>query len=202
MCNLLPWRFLCSVTVSLGIIVFIVSITFYREDTSVTIFSLISHTVSITGLLVFGFVKFNLWRWIWRFFPVLNSLVFPDIEGSYEGELISTHGNGTVVKDVKLFIKQTLLNLTIVLETPDLKSTSTIAQMKVNDSGIKTFGLFYLYNAIARNNLRLTQPSHIGGAELEIVLGKEIELIGRYFNDPARPTSGEMKFLRFKKTIS
>lgn len=201
MCNLLPWRFVCSVTVILGIITFLFMLFIYPADPQPE-WGLITKAAGITAFIMGAFVQLNLWRVIWAVLPILNRKVFPDIHGMYEGTLKSDYNGGTTVNNVSVTIRQRLTGITVILKTDDMTSISTIAQIVAQDIGVKAFQLFYLYQGISRNNIRVAQPPHSGGGELDIKLGKVLELTGRYFNDPSRATSGEITLVRKSKEIS
>src|SRR5215203_891812 len=60
---------------------------FYGEH--VQTIKLITFSASAVGLVVVGLANLS-WRWFWREIPWLQSHVFPDLNGIWEGKLSST----------------------------------------------------------------------------------------------------------------
>ena len=159
-------------------------------------------SVTIAVFLLTIINSAGLWRWLWCINPGwFNKHLFPDLQGTYEGTLISHWEGGTEIPGAKLIIKQSLLHIKVKQVTDESYSFSKIADIVHFDRDINLFKLFYIYLNEPRDSVRDRSLPHVGAADLSIhIRGKEISLEGRYFNDPKiRTTTGEMDFTRVSK---
>ncbi len=134
-------------------------------------------------ILFFFFWIFN--NYIWKLPWVRKILDTPNINGRFEGKLVSTftetkEQNGTY--PIAIEIKQTLTSICVYLYTERSCSYSVIASVCKNNNG--NYELVYLYqNKTAAMNTDADMRDHHGCAYLEIFQdGKS--LIGNYFNNP------------------
>lgn len=156
-------------------------------------------SVTIAVVLLTAINSMGLWRSLWRINPKwFNRNIFPDIQGTYSGKLISSYNGGTEIPDASLIVKQSLLYIKVKQVTGESHSFSKIADIVHFDRDMNMFKLYYIYLNEPRDSVRDRSLPHIGAADLSIILdGKDISLEGRYFNDPkSRATTGEMQFTR------
>lgn len=131
------------------------------------------------------------WRFIWKFFPKLNDILFPDINGTWNVEIHWSWNNKTGIKKGKLYIKQDFIKINMELITDESESETLTVQPKKNpESG--RLHLFYIYRNIPKNSEHKIQP-HIGTAILKSDPEKSSLLEGNYFTD--RNTKGVFKLL-------
>lgn len=159
-------------------------------------------SVTVAVLLLTLINSLGLWRIFWRLCPGwFNRRIFPDLQGTYEGTLISNWNGGTEIPGAKLIIRQTLLHIKVKQITGESYSFSKIADIVHFDRDVNLFKLFYIYFNEPRDSVRDRSLPHIGAADLSInIRGREISLEGRYFNDPKiRATTGEMRFTRVSR---
>jgi hypothetical protein len=159
-------------------------------------------SVTIAVLLLTVINSLGLWRVFWWLCPGwFNRRIFPDLQGTYEGTLISNWNGGTEIPGAKLIVRQTLLHIKVKQITGESQSFSKIADIVHFDRDVNLFKLFYIYFNEPRDLVRDHSLPHVGAADLSIcVRGKGISLEGRYFNDPKiRTTTGEMHFTRVSR---
>ncbi len=155
--------------------------------------------VTIAVVLLTAINSMGLWRCIWRIKPSwFNKNIFPDIQGTYTGKLISSYNGGTEIPDASLIVKQSLLHIKVKQVTGESYSFSKIADIVHFDRDMNIFKLYYIYLNEPKDSVRDRSLPHIGAADLSITIrGKDVGLEGRYFNDPkSRATAGEMHFKR------
>jgi hypothetical protein len=94
--------------------------------------------VSLTGLFYFG------WRHLWRWIPILNRILFPDIGGEWNIEIHwRRQGNGGVVK-AEATLKQDFLRVSMEVRSSDSDSQTLIAQPKKDSESGRPL-LYYVY---------------------------------------------------------
>lgn len=151
----------------------------------------------------FFFFVFSKWLWKWRFLQ--DWLVpFPNLNGVWEGELVSTWvnpatGNGIAPIPARLTIRQTFTSISCVIQTGEMKSHSFCASFHLlPDSQIKR--LVYTYASDPKPTVQDRSNRHYGTAMLDILLDeKKKTLHGGYWSD--RKTTGEMS-LEWKAKVS
>ena len=136
-----------------------------------------------------------MWRKLWRWFPALNQLVFPDLNGVWPGHLRSTYidpATGQQIAPIAttVTIRQSLFRLSVKLKTGESTSYSTREFLEAfRDEG--RFRLWYSYNNDPKAQVQHRSSPHEGVAYLETV-GAPMSgrLEGRYYT--ARKTTGDM----------
>lgn len=135
------------------------------------------------GLLLAAFWLFN--KEIWKFYPIKKLLGVQNLNGRYEGELMSTHTenneqNGTY--KIAIEIKQSLTSISVFLYTERSCSYSIIASIGSNSND--NYELMYIYqNQTSAMNTDADMRDHKGVAFLEIFENGK-KLTGSYFNNP------------------
>lgn len=134
------------------------------------------------------------WRYLWKWFPILNSMIFPDINGKWDVDIHWIWGNREGLKEGDVFIKQDIINFSIELVTNESESETLVVQPKRNhESG--RLQLFYIYRNTPKNTIENKgQSAHIGTAILKFDPVDMNILEGDYFTD--RNTKGRFKFKR------
>lgn len=120
-------------------------------------------------------------NFLWRIKFIQKILDIPDINGRYEGELVSSYDE-TKTYPIVLEIKQSLNKISINLFTERSSSYSLTANIGKNNKG--SWSVFYIYqNNTSAMNEDEDMKDHNGVALLEIFdLGSNLK--GNYFNNP------------------
>ena len=146
---------------------------------------------------VYGVLHLLYNRWFWKVrFRRRNVSPIPDLNGSWKGRLVSSYKDEyqrNVEKDCCLSIRQTWLDIMVVLETDSSRSWSTMAAVYSRDSA--HFGLKYDYTnepfALADDDLE----EHRGTAQLRYTSDSDV-LTGDYYTGRGRLTVGTFEFKR------
>ena len=182
---------------------------------SLVIVTLISYILSLFGidtysdLRLLGMIGFILelilififtrgWRYFWKYFPILNQLIFPDLNGEWEVEIKWTwKGGDDQVKDgVKIgrvFIKQSILKFSIDLITDESESTTLVVK-PFKDPESDQPAIYYMYKSEAIDPNDEGRGEHKGAAILKVPLGSLNTISGNYFT--SRNTFGRYTFKR------
>ncbi len=154
----------------------------------------------VAGLatVITGFVVSSLWRLIWRCFPAMNKVVFPDLNGEWRGDLHSNWvdqetGQRVSPKEVVLTISQSWWDFSVRLITDQARSFSTRIYLE-REPGRRVFRVWYAYGHRPRPEFRPGNPPHEGMAYLEYDANEPNELYGQYFTD--RETTGSFVLKR------
>lgn len=168
-----------------------------KELTILNAFKYISiFEIFIVFLFVFG------WKYIWKYIPILNTWIFPDINGTWDVEIRWnwTQKDGMIkkgIKEGKIYIKQNFLTLSMELFTDESESETLVIQAKKNaESGRLVF--YYIYRNTPKNNGDAKLQPHLGTAILKISPHTNTILQGNYFTD--RNTQGVLKFIKEENT--
>jgi hypothetical protein len=152
----------------------------------------------VTVFVVLRFV-FTKWLWRWRGFSYKSWLVqFPDLEGTWEGELQSTWENpktGQREPPIKAFlvIRQTFSTISCTMFTKEMVSFSRAAQL-LKDETADAIALSFNYTSTPKAVIRERSAVHDGAADLRVVRVPQRVLEGQYWT--GRCTTGDVR-LRF-----
>lgn len=140
-----------------------------------------------------------LWRWAWRRFPWLQRKVFPDLNGTWSGEIKSTwvnpaDGQAPAPIHVTMTIKMTIFTASVTMRSDESTSHSTRSQLEANaDAGL--YRLWYWYDNDPRAQFSHRSGQHRGAAWLELDLDDDRDrLRGQYFTN--RRTCGDIDVRR------
>lgn len=181
------------------------SISFGSTPSLPKLWSLI---VTIVGG-VFVVIVNGSWRWLWRRFPLIQRKTFPDLNGVWQGTLISTWVDPQTGKEkppisTMITIRQSLLSTSVSLKTGEATSHSTRAQLEAFHETAR-FRIWYSYNNDPQAQFRHRSSPHEGVAFLELDADIDMNrLTGRYYT--ARKTTGDIEMSRVsgcvKNTLS
>lgn len=135
------------------------------------------------------------WRLFWQKVPALGRLVFPDLNGRWEGTLHSNWidpvtGKGVEPVPTTLRIYQGLLGVVVRMKSGESASVSTRAFL-VPVRGAGLFRVWYAYDNIPNAQVRTRSHRHEGVAHLDMELALPGWLTGRYYTD--RGTMGDLE---------
>lgn len=151
-----------------------------------------------TGLVGLGFALNLVWRRLWRRFPMLNRLIFPDLNGSWNGEHRSNwrdpeSGARAPPGPANLDIKLGVFDISVRLKTDKAQSYSSRVSLE-REKGTPIFRVWYSYAHRPRPEYRAQNPPHEGMAYLEYNTDQPDRLYCQYYTN--RETSGELKLRR------
>lgn len=179
---------------ALLIIVFI-SISPAYTAPDVDLFDRTFFAIRMAGLLDMLLIAmfFSVWRRLWHRFPVLNSLVFPDLNGEWEAiiDWRWLERRGSKIGFAK--IRQDLTNISIELYTDESESESLSVKPKKDPESGRPH-LFYFYRNTPKHNGSNKDDWHEGAVILRVD-PKNINLLeGNYFT--SRSTGGRLMLSR------
>jgi hypothetical protein len=164
---------------------------------------LISLVVTIICCGIVGIAS-AVWRRLWTRFPIIGRKLFPDLTGTWAGELVSTWknsvtGQGVAPVPVTIWIRQGIFSTSIKLRTEESISYSTRCLLEA-DHEAGRFRFWYSYDNNPRAQHRYRSARHEGVAWLELDIDTDPErLLGCYYTD--RNTSGDIDVRRLKNTV-
>ncbi len=165
---------------------------------------LISLVVTIISTGIVGMTS-AIWRRVWKQFPLIGRKLFPDLTGTWEGELVSTWTNSArdqaaLPIPVTIWIRQGIFSTSIKLRTGESISYSTRCLLEA-DHEAGRFRFWYSYDNNPRAQYRHRSARHEGVAWLELDIDTDPErLVGCYYTD--RKTSGDITTRRVSTMLS
>jgi hypothetical protein len=162
--------------------------------------SLIASIISVAFVGIAGAT----WRWIWRRFPIIGRKTFPDLSGTWQGQLVSTWKDpateqGVPPVSVTFWIRQGIFSTSIKLRTGESTSYSTRCLLEA-DQDAGRFRVWYSYDNTPQAQYRYRSARHEGVAWLELDVDEDPDrLIGYYYTD--RKTSGDIDVCRIGRTV-
>lgn len=203
MWQLLPWKSQALVVAALAIVLAwsIEAVVHFATGDKVNILKYTSLIATIITLLVAGAVSVS-WRYIWRKIPWIQRKTFPDLNGTWQGTLVSTWIDPVTMQQkppipTTVWIRQTPFSLSIKLRTGESSSYSTRCILEADhDAG--RFRIWYSYDNQPRAELAYRSARHEGVAwlEMDIDAGSD-QLTGQYYSN--RRTTGDMAFRRMNE---
>ena len=147
------------------------------------------------NIVLFLFAAFG-WRYIWKFIPKLNDWIYPDLNGKWDVEIHWNWGSRSGEKPAVAYIKQSLIDFSIELETDESES-ETLVVAPHKDTKSARPSLYYIYRSEGKTGTAKKQDPHTGAAILKIGLDSGDELRGNYFTN--RSTNGQYILRRASK---
>ena len=169
-----------------------------RQDLSSIDFKLalkdMSYAITINVIVWIGFIK-----WFWKSKWFYGWLVpFPDLNGKWEGQIISNWEGGQPPILTEITIIQTFFHITIRLKTGESESVSNAASFDIEkDRGISR--LFYSYINTPKPTVRDRSLIHYGTTLLNFDGYPVCEMSGEYWT--SRESTGELKLKRKHKNV-
>ncbi len=163
----------------------------------------ISLVATIISFVLVGIVSV-IWRSVWALFPWIRRKTFPDLNGTWEGHLVSTWINpetGQCLEPIPttIWVRQGIFTTSIKLQTGESTSYSTRCLLEADhDAG--RFRFWYSYSNDPKAEFRYRSGHHEGVAWLELDIDTDPErLVGYYYTE--RKTSGDIDVRRTKATV-
>lgn len=164
------------------------------------LYSLIAFVVATILVGVFN----ACWRVLWRRFPALAKLTFPDLNGTWTGTLHSNWkdpatGKGPGPIETTVWIKQSLLSTSVKQQTLESKSWSTRTFLE-KDAGADRYLLWYSYSNRPHANVSAFSPDHDGVCNFEMNIEQsDKSLTGQYYT--SRSTAGNIRIERVSRDL-
>lgn len=188
-------KHIVGLTVFFSIAVYALVLHFWPTT---SLFKLFAISSGVTGFLVFLIGTNFTARRIWSAMRIFDSSLFPDINGTWEGE-ITFMGEmaleGKIISkennlDARAVIRQTLSHTQIDLHTPTSKSI-TLESTPVSESGQPR--LYYVHRVTPKNpDWSIYTGSTLFDVRYVQENGKKVlELSGHYYTD--RKTNGRIR---------
>lgn len=176
-------KIVVGLTVFFSIAVYALVLRFYPET---SLFKLFAISSAVAWFLVFLVGANFTSRKIWSVMRVFDGALFPDINGTWEGEIVFDGG----VLDARAVIRQTISHTQIDLHTPTSKSI-TLESTPVSESGQPR--LYYVHRVMPHNpDWHVYTGSTLFDVRHVTVAGKRVlELSGYYYTD--RKTNGRIR---------
>ncbi len=176
-------KLVVGLTVFISIVLYVL-IDQYSPGTS--LFKLFGISSAVAALLVFIVSSSSTSRKIWSILKHIDGSLFPDINGTWEGEILF---DGKKL-EARAVIRQTLSHTQIDLHTPTSKSI-TLESTPVTEGGQPR--LYYVHRVTPLNpNWHVYTGSTLFDVRNIIINGKKIlELSGSYYTD--RKTNGRIR---------
>jgi hypothetical protein len=155
-------------------------------------------TIGVAG------VAAAIWRYVWQKFPFLARKIFPDLTGTWEGNLVSTWIDPSTYQRLPpiratLTVRQGLFSMSIKLRTEELTSYSTRFVLE-SDPDAGRFRIWYSYDDRPRAELAFRSARHEGVGWLEMEIDSDPDrMVGQYYTD--RQTTGDMTFSRVSRDV-
>lgn len=141
----------------------------------------------------------SLWFWLAKTFPIMQTAIFPDLNGIWTGQLQSTWIDaGTAMQappiNLSVTIRQTLFTTTVNL-TSETSSSRSVRVFLEADRVNRRYVIHHFYANEPRARARQQLSPHLGMASLECEWGLDRDkLTGSYFTD--RKTTGDIELRR------
>jgi len=194
MINLLP---ISKVIAAIAIVYAAVTSAFLTAiyDSNVSMLSnVIIALKGATGLNIFLLFSFTLgWRWLWRTFPALNHILFPDLNGEWEMAIHWSSEKSKGIAYATAYIKQDFLNMSMEVISEDSESNTLLAKPKKDPESGRPI-LYYIYRNTPKKKDGNKNTPYDGTAVLKLDHNDFNSLKGNYYTD--RLTHGHYELKR------
>ncbi len=149
--------------------------------------------------LIFGLlhVGFDRYAWRWRIVRWLGDLTIPDLAGSWDANIKSSHNQFSVALQADVTIEQTWTRMRVCLTTTSSISYSLVGAILIDHGGGTR--LIYQYVNEPRPSSAETMNIHYGTSSLRLTSPTTLD--GVYYTDHGRRENGELilakKFVPF-----
>jgi hypothetical protein len=206
MWHLLPWRRQIYIVTALTILLVLgveASVEWLYGERA-PLLRLISFFATVITFGIVGIASLT-WRRVWRRFPVIARKTFPDLNGTWEGTLVSMWVDPATYKQVPpipatIWIRQNLFSVSIKLRTGESMSYSTRCVLEA-DHEAGRIRVWYSYDNQPKAEVAFRSARHEGVAWLEMDIDADPNrLAGQYYSN--RRTTGDMTFCRVSRELT
>ncbi|HDT3627360.1 TPA: hypothetical protein RG719_001316 [Morganella morganii subsp. morganii] len=166
----------------------------YDENTTfVTALSIASGGLFLLNAILVSIFFFG-WRKLWRFFPKLNHILFPDLNGTWDMVIHWEWEDKKGKSHAKATIRQSFLRIGMDVEADDSDSQTLVAKPK-KDAETGRPVLYYVFLTTPKHKTGFdVQDPYKGTAILKLNLNDKEALNGNYFT--SRKTIGHYELTR------
>lgn len=130
------------------------------------------------------------WRAVWRWLPILNTALFPDLNGDWR---MTIHWQGVTdegdpvdgIVQATASVKQNFLHMSMEVESEDSDSETLMAKPKKDPESGRPL-VYYVYRVVPKKTKTRTGPSYEGAAILKFEGTHSVRLTGNYFTSRMR----------------
>jgi hypothetical protein len=133
------------------------------------------------------------WKWLWRRFPKLNRLLFPNLNGLWRMKIHFFGPKGDGMVEAEATIKQSLLTISMEVSAPNSDSETVLARPGKDSASGRPI-LYYIYRVVPKQTNSAAGPSYEGAAILKFGETEVASLKGNYFT--SRNTQGYFELIR------
>jgi len=189
----LPFKILATIFAMLYIFIFLIYQHFSELDLNSfgNLYSISSKSLTIFGLIITGFTLS--WRCIWKIIPILNEVVFPDLNGVWHIDIHWNNGTNNGIAVGTAVIKQSLVKMSMEISTNTSYSETLMIKPRKNNESDRP-SLFYIYRNTPKIITTSNPGSYLGTAILNLSLNSESKLSGNYFSE--RNTQGHFNLTK------
>jgi hypothetical protein len=131
------------------------------------------------------------WKWLWSAFPVLERVLFPNIEGTWKMTIDWQRDGREGQVRATASIRQTFLKLSMEVDSEGSESETLIAVPRRDGESGRPM-LYYVYRVVPKKNKSDAGHPYEGSALLKLTDGNM--LAGNYFT--SRETKGRFQLRR------
>ncbi|ELN2579075.1 hypothetical protein RY966_004891 [Enterobacter kobei] len=195
MINLIPiGKVISLIAVAYAVICFLILWAVYDEN--MTFSSAVS--IATGGSLFLNALLLSLfyfgWRWLWKALPILNDLLFPDLNGTWDMVIHWELGDTKGTSRANATIKQTFLKIGMDVEAEGSDSQTLVAKPKKDEETGRAV-LYYVFLTTPKHKANFDEEApYRGTAILKLCLKGKRKLNGNYFT--SRKTVGYYELTR------
>lgn len=177
-------RVLGFVAVGFAVVAAILGLLMHKFMPEMSIWGQLRLIVAVSTTLHVLLALPQVWRRVWRLVPILNEILFPDLNGTWDVAIHWQRADAEDTVPATAVFKQSLFKLSIEL-TSDRTHSETLCVVPKKDPESDRPRLLYLYRATPIAGFQENNPPHQGAATLIIEPGDRDKLQGNYFTDRA-----------------
>lgn len=183
MISLLPiHRVIVIISITYAALVAVIVSIIWKFSYSPTLYASIK--VALAGAtalnaLLLGII-YIAWQWIWSKIPILNTILFPNLNGSWLMEIhwLNHEANGVV--NAEVIISQSLVRISMEVSSKNSDSETMMAQPKKDPESGRPL-LYYVYRVIPKQTSINAGHPYEGAAILKFSNSSGNSLHGNYF---------------------
>lgn len=122
------------------------------------------------------------WCLLWKIFPILNTAVFPDLNGQWKMNIHWARQGHSGIAEATANIKQDFLKISMEVHSHDSDSETLLAHPKKDHESGRP-ALYYVYRVIPKRISGKLDPAYGGSAVLKVSQRDMLTLEGNYFTD-------------------
>lgn len=183
MINLLPLnRVISIIAVMFATVVALILLAVFEFSDHPTLYSSVKIALAgatILNAALLGFMYFA-WERMWSRFPVLNTLLFPNLNGLWNMTINWTTASGSGVVEADASIKQNFVRMSMEVMSQRSDSESMLVHPKKDPESGRPC-LYYVYRVVPKQTDTNSGPVYFGAAILKFSKSETDVLRGNYF---------------------